>query len=356
MQLCAASPLYGALPMNSSPRRRRLRLLAKIIPLCLSLLVGAAALEVFARWSYGRPTMHFGIEMWKYARTLKVRAENPEMSHRHKPNASGFLMGADMKINALGLRDRDGITVEKPPGTYRIVVLGDSTTLGWGVPFAQLYPKLLEQSFNSNPPSADWKRYEVINTGIGNYNTCQELASFKERWLGMKPDLVLISWYINDAEPTPKPSHNWLAYHSFGYTLTSANLDSLLRNVGADKGYKKYYSDLYEPEQPGWKKSQEAFAELARLCRERNIPLRILLIPELHSLAGNYEFTRVHDLIREVGAKNGVSVLDLLEAFPASGDPKQYWVSVEDAHPNGAANELMAAKIDAALRTGKWIK
>src|SRR3954469_7158452 len=118
----------------SSDRERRLRLMAKIIPLILSLLVGFAALELYARWLYSKPSLHFGLEMWKYAKTLKVRAENAEMAHRHRPNSEAFLMGVEVKINSLGLRNRE-ISPKKPPGTYRIVVLGDSTTLGWGAPF-----------------------------------------------------------------------------------------------------------------------------------------------------------------------------------------------------------------------------
>ena len=132
--------------MNNSKSRRRLRLLAMIVPTLLLLLAGMAGLELFARWSYGRPSMHFGVEMWKYAKLLKIQAEDAEMSHRHRPGASAFLMGTEMKINPLGLRDREDITKEKPPGVYRIVVLGDSTTVGWGVPFEKLYPKLLERS------------------------------------------------------------------------------------------------------------------------------------------------------------------------------------------------------------------
>src|SRR5213082_3545313 len=112
-----------------TPRERRLRLLAKIIPLVASLLIGVLALELYALWLYSRPSLHFGFEMWKYAKTLKIRAENAEMGHR--PNSEAFLMGVDVKINSLGLRNRE-ISTAKPPGTYRIVVLGDSTTLGWG--------------------------------------------------------------------------------------------------------------------------------------------------------------------------------------------------------------------------------
>jgi lysophospholipase L1-like esterase len=340
--------------MNPS-RQRRLRLLAKIIPAVFMLLVCLVAIEVFARVIYGRPTMHFGLEMWKYAKTLKMRAPDPEMSHQHRPNSHAFLLGADVQINSLGLRDNE-ISTNKPPGTYRVVVLGDSTTFGWGVHFEETYPKLLEKSFNTNPPSAQWKIYEVINTGIGNYNTAQEVASLKDRWLALNPDMILIGWYINDAEPTPKPSRNWIAYHSYGYVWLTSQFDSLLRNVGVNKTYKEYYNGLYADDQPGWKKSQNAFAELAQICRDRKIPLKIVLIPELHSLSGDYEFKHIDDLIRAVGATNGVEVLDLIDAFPASGDPKQFWASPEDAHPNDKANELMAAKIDATLRTENWIK
>ncbi|MSU21506.1 MAG: hypothetical protein EXS30_08925 [Pedosphaera sp.] len=73
-------------------------------------------------------------------------------------------------------------------------------------------------------------------------------------------------------------------------------------------------------------------------------------------MSGDYEFKHIDDLIRGVGATNSVEVLDLIDAFPASGDPKQFWASPEDAHPDDKANELMAGKINATLRTEQWIK
>src|SRR5205085_9065702 len=135
-------------------------------------------------------TMHFGLEMWKYAKTLKLRAENAEMSHCHRPNAEAFLMGVNVKINGLGLRDRDDISKDKPRDTYRIVVLGDSTTLGWGAPFESLYCKVLERSLNSNPPSARWRKSDHINTGTGNHNRSRQVASYKEHWRALAPNMA----------------------------------------------------------------------------------------------------------------------------------------------------------------------
>src|SRR5581483_11560357 len=304
---------------------------------------------------YGRPTMHFGLEMWKYAKDLKTPVSDPGMAFYHRPNSDAFLMGADMKINSMGMRNQE-ISTNKPPGTFRIIALGDSTTVGWGVHFEKTYPKLLEKSLNANPPSPRWKNYEVINTGIGNYNAAQEVASLKDRWLALNPDIVTIGWFINDAEPTPKPREPWLMVHSYGYVWLTTQFGAMLRNVGANKNYKDYYNGLYNENQPGFPKMKAAYAELAQICREKNIPVKILLIPELHTLSGNYEFTNINDIMRNIGKTNGMEVLDLIDAFPATGDPHQYWASPDDDHPNDAANELMAKKIDETLRKENWIK
>ena len=336
-------------------RSQKVALLAKIVPVFLSLLLCAVGLEIFARITYGRPSTHFGLEMWKYAKLLKMRAPDPEMSHQHRPNSGAFLMGVDVKINSVGFRDRE-FSLQKPPGTYRVVALGDSTTFGWGVPYDDTYPKVLEKSLNDNPPSPKWSHYEVINTGIGNYNTAQELAMLKDYGLQFNPDMVTIGWYINDAEPTPVPSRNWIAYHSYGYIWLNSNLDSVLRNLHARQSYKEYYNGLYDSGQPGWPKCQRAFAELADLCRQRNIALHILLIPELHTLSGNYEFRRIDSYIIDIGKKIHAPVLDLIDAYPPDGDPHRFWASPEDDHPNGAANILEANYISQTLRREQWIK
>src|SRR5260221_14447668 len=162
--------------------------------------------------------------------------------------------------------------------------------------------------------------------------------------------MVLLGWYVNYAEPTPKPSYNWLAYHSYGYAWIASNFDGLLRNIGANENYEAYYNGLYAPDQQGWKNCQAAFADLAETCRNRHLPLHILLIPELHSLSGSYLFKPIHNVVRQLAAKNNLDVVDLIEAFPSRGNPKAYWVSPEDAHPNSKANALMAARIEDEMR------
>jgi lysophospholipase L1-like esterase len=338
----------------SSPRRRRAGFLAKLIVLAGSLLFCLLLVEIVARVIVGRGTMHLGTEMWKYAKYAKVRPTNPEIGHRNRPNVDIQLMGVNVKTESHGLRDPER-SPQKPPGTYRIMVLGDSITFGWGVPYEQTFPRLLEKSLNANPPVAG-QHYEVINTGVGNLNTAMEVAWFKEEGLKFSPDLVLLGWFLNDAEPTPIPTHNPLAYHSFAYVWLDSALDSLMRNTNARQSYREYYSGLFEDSQPGWQKCQRSLDDLAAVCAAHQIPWRVLLIPELHTQGKNYEFTAIHDKIRAICARLKVPSLELLDSIPEDGKPEQWWVCPSDAHPNGMANERMAALIDQKLREEHWVQ
>src|SRR5262245_29159034 len=53
--------------------------------------------------------------------------------------------------NALGLRDYE-FAEEKPPGTYRIVVVGDSVTFGPGVGLDETFAKRLERKLAADAP------------------------------------------------------------------------------------------------------------------------------------------------------------------------------------------------------------
>lgn len=315
---------------------------------CLLLFEGAARLV------FGRPTMNFGIEMWKYAKDVKLVDPNPEIGHRHRPNAKETLMGVEVQTNALGLRDVPR-TLEKPPNTTRILALGDSITFGWGAPEKETFCARLEASLNAHPPTPG-RRYEVINTGVGNSNTAMEVAWFLETGWKFQPDCLLVGWFINDAELTPVPSKNWLMYHSYGYVFFKSAMDGILRRSSTRKNYQEYYRGLYEATQPGWQKCQTAFAKLGVFCRERNIPVYVLLTPELHTLGAQYEFGDIHAKIRELCLANGFGCLELADAFSEKEDPRLYWASPTDDHPNGKGHGVMAAKIDETLRVEGWVK
>jgi hypothetical protein len=116
--------------------------------------------------------MQFDLEMWKYAREVKIVDPDPLIGHRHGANRKALLMGVMVETNSQGLRDRE-YSFEKPYGVLRVVMLGDSLTEGWGVPEEDTFVRRVERLYADHGIKA-----EVINTGVGNWNTIQEVEFF----------------------------------------------------------------------------------------------------------------------------------------------------------------------------------
>src|SRR5689334_21001165 len=67
---------------------------------------------------------NYDIEMWRYARELKVRSPNPILGHEHIPNASALLQSTELRTNDWGLRGGP-VRAANPP-KRRILMLGAS--------------------------------------------------------------------------------------------------------------------------------------------------------------------------------------------------------------------------------------
>ena len=89
-------------------------------------------------------------------------------------------------------------SVDKPEDTCRIICLGGSFTYGW--PYndepALAYPSLLEDTLNSKH---SYRKYEVINAGIGGYTSYQALFYFKHKLYKFNPDIIALCFGANDS-------------------------------------------------------------------------------------------------------------------------------------------------------------
>lgn len=99
-----------------------------------------------------------------------------------------------IKISSQGLRDRE-FSLKKPPGTYRILSLGDSFSFGLGVEAGQTYAKLLEKKLNTVSPP---KKFEVINAGFAQTGPNQYLKNIDELGRAFLPDLIIVGFYTGN--------------------------------------------------------------------------------------------------------------------------------------------------------------
>jgi hypothetical protein len=128
---------------------------------------------------------------------------DPEFGVKHIPNKlvtwrmEGYSSEA---MSSVGLRDTEH-SYQKPPGVYRIALLGDSATEGLQVSLKDTYGKALERMLNNvNFPRGDPSRsFEVINFGCSSYSTGQQLEQYRQQVLKYNPDAVVLMYNRGDS-------------------------------------------------------------------------------------------------------------------------------------------------------------
>ncbi|HKE24081.1 MAG TPA: SGNH/GDSL hydrolase family protein [Bryobacteraceae bacterium] len=311
--------------------------------LAFTVAVFAGFLEVALRVAFAH-SLDFSMEMWKYAVALKQPVDDPRLSFVHRPNRSAFLMGVPFAINSAGLRDRE-FQREKPAGVRRIVWLGDSTTVGWGVPLEGTAPKILERELD-----AAGGRFEVLNCGVGNYDTVQEVEQYLTIDRAFQPDQVILEYFINDAEPVPHERHAGVAGHSYLAAFAISRFDGALRLAGMRPQWRDYYSALYRDGSPGFEAAKEALGRLADATARDGAGLLVAILPELHQINGTYPFEAEQAKVKDYLAARKIRTLDLLPCLRGHGPESGLWVTPADAHPNAKANTLIAACVKDNVR------
>jgi lysophospholipase L1-like esterase len=337
----------GAGRLGEQPRRGRSGILLNVVLLVGTLVFSCLVMELALRIVFAR-SMDFSMEMWKYATQLKRPVADPQLSFVHAPNRSAFLMGTPVSINSHGLRDRE-YSEEKPPNVYRVMMLGDSTTFGWGVREEDTAAKFMERKLNAQPPPG-YDKVEVINAGVGNYDTVQEVTYYETRGKAFHPDLVLLVFFINDPEPVPVEGKGFLIDRSYLIAFVTNRFDGVLRHLGMRPDWKQYYSSLYNDDKPGYQACKKALASLADATRANGAKVLVAILPELHQINDDsYPFKAAHAKIKDVLAAENVPVVELVDGLKDHGPEETLWVTRQDDHPNAKANDLISSQLQ------KWI-
>lgn len=123
----------------------------------------------------------------------------PDAQVRHKSSEFDYVF----RTNQLGLRGA-AVPFEKPAGTFRIVVLGDSFVAGYGVADADLLTKRLQEKIATElaarQPAAtkSHTRVEVVNVGRVGTSTIRELDIYEALGRRFQPDLVILAYYLGN--------------------------------------------------------------------------------------------------------------------------------------------------------------
>lgn len=130
----------------------------------------------------------------------------PGAYYRH--TKEGFSQGY---FNSHGFRDYER-TYEKPEGTFRILIFGDSYVEALQVSLEDSFPALLEEKLNAGSST---KNFEVIALGQSGFGTADAYMRYVNFGVKYSPDLVILAFLTgNDFRDNSKVlSRDALAYY-----------------------------------------------------------------------------------------------------------------------------------------------
>jgi hypothetical protein len=230
-------------------------------------------------------------------------------------------------FNTMGCRSRD-YPLAKEPGVRRILVLGDSYAMGFGVHAKDVFSSRLEQSLND---SARQTRYEVVNCALPGYGTRDERTLFETIGHRYRPDLVLVPVVWND--------DHVLGQRPKAYTPTDLERLFALVHFARVTAYRR----ALPPH-----RYDSVIAELQELERRVTASGARLALVVFQNFRAN-EWEQLSAAIMLAFADTRVSVLHLGPAMLKRRDANLVVHRVYDRHPNEIAHAIAAREIEAFL-------
>ena len=254
--------------------------------------------------------------------------------------------------NSWGHRSDYEYTLEKPKGKFRILVLGDSMTVGQGIENVEnTYPKKLEYYLNEK---LQLPQFEIINTAGPGWNTDTQLYDLFINGFKFQPDMVFLGYYHNDIPQSDflscdvgeielisdkGPLKNLLK-QSHLYKFVNLKINRLLEKIGNKPKFtdciKAAYSSI------GWDMLKVYLDAINMACVIRNVKLVIGVIPLMYQLDDNYPIPEVHSKLMGYCKERGIECIDFYEDGFKGLDEKNLIISENDRHLNEDGAEIVA--------------
>ena len=117
-----------------------------------------------------------------------------------RPMSSIFFHGKSFRTNQWGMRDKDYM-LDKPQNTFRIAVIGPSTTMGDGVGDNDTFESIVEERLNNEfVKVGPYARYEILNFGVSSYSSVQTMLKMETSVFDFNPDMIIFTAHLMDEE------------------------------------------------------------------------------------------------------------------------------------------------------------
>lgn len=313
----------------------------------------------------------------------RITIENHRLSHQK----------VLIETNSLGYRNPEIDEKELGEKTItRILFLGDSITFQDYLNEEDTFVRQVEVSAR-----AKGKNWETINAGVGAISLKTELAILQETGLDLKPDVVVLNFYLNDFQESKGVAivrlpwllqRSWFAYHLAEWinqqrgkreVTTELNLAAWKNNFSQKNKFSAGYFNVSEEtfnqmilenfhdygavwSEDAWQYMRPLLEELKHLSKEHHFKLVIVGFPVYQQVYTWFVDDIPQQQLRRIGRELDVPVLDLLpilreEALrlrdPSIYRSQQFYGDLfyDQCHHTPAGSALIAKEITEFLQT-----
>ncbi|RMG40597.1 MAG: hypothetical protein D6719_10490 [Candidatus Dadabacteria bacterium] len=270
----------------------------------------------------------------------------------------------NLRSNSEGFRSSE-FDYNKPKGSFRLLLFGDSSSFGWGVERNEIFFELLADKIKKSRPSFKVQNYNLSMPGDSSEFGRLIFDKYIDK---LSPDLVIVSFGANDARRASIPHHKLVARYQSQKTLQKIRT-LLLRHlataryingvVTSRRKAKKWHPVTNAVGIKRYKKNLGYFIKRSRGMGAKKVLLLSLCSP------GNYA-AAMKEVAQEKGALylNGQKILrNAIRPLKAHKIYPEYVRRMEDAfgallktnsllyvttdgcHPNRVANRILAEEL-----------
>ncbi len=312
---------------------------------------------------------YFGVEGLSFDRYRPAGYAHPWSNFKYseetytglQPNQTLLFKGTVFKVNNMGLRGRD-VTLEKPPGVYRIVLLGASVSLGSGVGEDEGVFAILEKRLNE---AIGEPRIEVINLSMGAADMANMVHALRHAGMAYDPDMIVFLIDKSGIKPgrfeemprgvkglkvplwrlVCEPKYEFFSSRFYFPRAVLSQFTALrlwlsrgmlsTRNIRRARARDEFHEGLQEEKQVSRQKggSNRAYVEEA--------------VSRVHEIAGDipvvlYTMRPFPRFLDDLAQRYDMRVLLPPEGFLEKYKPAQLIIYPGDPHPNAFAHQLFA--------------
>jgi lysophospholipase L1-like esterase len=306
--------------------------------------------------------------------------KDPLLGWRLRPHTTAY-REAVIAVNAQGHRGPER-AIPKPPGTQRILFLGDSIAYGLRLNDNQTYPRKIETLLHS----LTGQTVECVNTGVPGYSTWQEYLYYKNEGYRFEPDIVVLSFCMNDVlntytgvrfgdygkdDPIPYIRENWLdsLLQSSALVYTGMQWFTRLRTGANLRDHAIYRESLdvaalhekanYPEIKEAWQVTQGYIDRIAALAAEQDARFLLVVFPYLFPIPdGQVVAWTSRDLLDYAHQKAYPAINFLAMIQEDIQRTRQSHMSryfQDSCHPTVYAADLAAQAITAEILKQDWL-